>query len=103
MLQEVHMSRKRRKFSPEYKQEVVELVRTSGKPVAQLCAELGVGETAVRRWVAQAEQRDAGPSETQLSTEERAELKRLRRENKRLFMEREILKKATAFFAKESD
>ena len=90
--------RKRRKFSAEYKAETVRLIQTSGK----LALELGIGETALRRWVEQAEvEAGRGPAGT-LKRSEREELAELRRENQRLRMEREILKKATAFFAKES-
>ncbi len=96
------MATKRRKFSPEYKAEVVKLVQESGKSIGQICRELELTDSAVRRWVAQAEI-DAGRGPRgALSSDERAELSRLRRENERLRMEREILKKATAFFAKES-
>lgn len=96
------MARQRRSFSPEYKSEVVKLVREGNKSVGQVCRELDLTETAVRRWVAQAVV-DAGCSgDGALSTDERAELRRLRRENTQLRMEREVLKKATAFFAKES-
>ncbi len=96
------MPRKRRVFSTEYKAEVVKLIQESGKSVGQVCRELDLTETAVRKWVAQAEV-DAGhgPSGA-LTSDERDELRRLRRENTRLRMEREVLKKATAFFAKES-
>ena len=96
------MSRKRRAFSAEYKAEVVKLIQESGKSVGQVCRELDLTETAVRKWVAQGEiDAGRGPSGA-LTSEEREELRRLRRENTRLRMEREILKKATAFFAKES-
>jgi transposase-like protein len=96
------MPRKRRSFSAEYKAEVVELIRTSGKSVGQVARELDLTETAVRKWVAQAEVDAGGGPEGALSSEEREELRRLRREITQLRMEREILKKATAFFAKES-
>ena len=96
------MSRKRRAFSAEYKAEVVKLIQESGKSVGRVCRELDLTETAVRKWVAQGEiDAGRGPSGA-LTSEEREELRRLRRENTRLRMEREILKKATAFFAKES-
>ena len=92
--------RKRRKFTAEYKAEVVRLVQTSGKSVGQVARELDLTETAVREWVRQAridEQRDPrGP----LTSEERAELTRLRREFKTVTMERDFLKKAAAFFAR---
>jgi transposase len=94
--------RKRRAFSPEYKAEVVERIRRSGRSIGAISSELGLTETAVRRWVAQAET-DAGRGESgALTTSEREELVRLRRENRRLTMEHEILRKAAAFFAKES-
>ena len=93
---------KRRSFSDEYKAEAVRLVGKSGKSIGAIARELGLGETALRRWVQQAEI-DAGRGPTgALRTSEREELARLRRDNQRLRMEREILKKATAFFAKES-
>ena len=92
---------KRRRFSDEYKAEAVQLVGSS-KSIGGIARELGLGETALRRWVQQAEI-DAGRGPTgALTTSEREELGHLRRENQRLRMEREILKKATAFFAKES-
>ena len=96
------MPRKRRSFSAEYKAEVVELVRTSGKSAGQVARELDLTETAVRKWVARAEVDAGSGPEGVLSSDEREELRRLRRENTQLRMEREILKKATAFFAKES-
>ncbi len=92
----------RRRFSDEYKAEAVRLVGESGKRVGAIARELGLGETALRRWVQQAEI-DAGRASTgALTASEREELGHLRRENQRLRMECEILKKATAFFAKES-
>ncbi len=94
--------RTRRSFSKEYKAEVVELVCKSGKSVGAVCRDLDLTETAVRRWVSQAEiDSGAGPAGA-LTTEERQELADLRKRVKTLEMEREILKKATAFFAKES-
>jgi len=92
--------RTRRSFSDEYKTEVVELCRTSGKSIAQIARDLGLGETAVRRWVAQAEI-DAG-RRPGLTTEEHAELVALRKENRVLREERDLLRRATAFFAKET-
>jgi transposase len=95
--------RKRRSFSDEFKSETVRLIQESGKSVTAVARELDLTETAVRRWVQQAEidaaQRPNGP----LTTEEREELARLRRDVKTLRLERDILKKATAFFAKESE
>jgi len=94
--------RKRRSFTAEYKAEVVALVRKSGKSMGVIAKELDLTETAVRAWVRQAEvDSGEGPSGA-LTTAEREELARLRKQVKTLEMEREILKKATAFFAKES-
>ena len=92
--------RPRRSFSDEYKAEVVELCCTSGKSIAEVARDLGLGETAVRRWVAQAEI-DAG-RRPGLTTEEHAELVALRKENRVLREERDILRRATVFFAKET-
>ncbi len=94
--------RPRRTFTKEYKAEVVTLIRTGGKSVGAVCRDLGLTETAVRRWVSQAETDSGGGPAGALTTVEREELSALRRRVKTLEMEREILKKATAFFAKES-
>ncbi len=94
--------RKRRSFTDEYKAEVVELIRKSGKSIGAVAKELDLTETAVRAWVHQAEV-DAGRGPAgALTTAEREEFAQLRKRIKTLEMEREILKKATAFFAKES-
>ena len=94
--------RARRKFTAEYKAEVVRLIVDGGKTVGQVSRDLDLTESAVRQWVKQA-RIDAGQGPAgALTTAERAELVALRREAKQLRMEREILKKATAFFAKES-
>jgi transposase len=92
--------RPRRSFSEQFRAETVALVRHSGKTIPEVCRELDLTETAVRRWVAQAEI-DAGHRDG-VSTAEREELARLRREVRVLREEREILKKAAAFFAKET-
>ena len=89
----------RRVFTAEYKAEVVELCRSGGRSIGQVCRDLGLGETAVRRWVSQSEV-DSGQWEG-LTTTEREELASLRKENRILREERDILKRATAFFAKE--
>ena len=94
--------RARRKFTAEYKAEVVRLVWDGGKTIAQGSRDLDLTESAVRQWVKQAKI-DAGKGGAgALTTAERAELVALRREARQLRMEREILKKATAFFAKEN-
>ena len=94
--------RRRRRFTKEYKAEVVDLIRKSGKSVGAVSSELGLTETAVRRWVQQAEIDLGGGPAGALTTEERDELAALRKRVKTLEMEREILKKATAFFVKEN-
>ena len=99
---EQEQGRKRRKFSEEYKAETVRLIQRSGKSIGQMALELGIGETALRRWMDQAEVEAGRGPEGALQRSERAELVELRRENQRLRLEREILKKATAFFARES-
>ncbi len=97
----VHMgSRARRAFTAEFKAETVALIRSSGKTVGQVCRDLDLTETAVRRWMQQAEV-EAG-TRPGLTAAEREELARLRRENLVLRQEREILKKAAAFFATET-
>src|SRR3989442_1215815 len=94
--------RKRRHFTPEYRAEVVRVVRTGGKTAGQVARDLDLTETSVRAWVRQAEIDDGNGPADALTTSERAELATLRRENKTLRLERDILKKATAFFAKET-
>jgi transposase len=86
-----------RSYFDQYRAGVVELCRTSGKSIAQVAHDLGVGETAVRRWVAQADI-DAG-QRSGLTTPEDAELVPLRRENRVLREQRDLLRRATAFFA----
>ena len=96
------MPRKRRSFTAEFKAEAVGLCRVGDRTIRQVAKELDLTETALREWVRRAEiDAGVGPKDA-LTTAEREELQRLRRENKRLLMEREILKKAAAFFAKES-
>ena len=92
--------RPRRSFTKEFKAEVVELVRQDGNTAASVARDLDLTETAVREWARQADI-DEGRSEG-LTTAERDELSRLRRENARLRQDVEILKRATAFFAKEA-
>lgn len=92
--------RKRREFTAEYKAEVVRLVRSSGKSVGQVARELDLTETAVRAWVRQAAIDAKRDPQGPLTTVERAELARLRRELKTVTMERDFLRKAAAFFAR---
>ena len=83
---------KRRRFSAEYKAETVRLIQRSGKSIGKMAVELGIGETALRRWVEQAEVEAGRGPEGALKRSEREELAELRRENQRLRLEREILK-----------
>jgi transposase len=100
MTEHARERRPRRSFSKEYKAEVVELVRTSGKAIAAIARDMDLGETAVREWVRQADV-DAGRRDG-LTSSEREELAALRKENRVLREERDILKRATAFFARET-
>lgn len=93
--------RRRRSFTAEFKAQAVELVRTSGKNIHQAAKDLDLSETALRRWVEQAKRGKPLKGRAPLSSEQE-ELERLRRENQVLRMERDFLKKAAAFFAKES-
>ena len=93
--------RSRRRFSTEFKAETVRLFETSDKTMAAIARDLGVSISAVRSWVKQA-RIDNGQGQGEMTTDEREELTRLRREIRVLKMEREILKNPTAFFTKES-
>jgi len=94
--------RKRRSFTPEFKAEAVRLCKVGDRSVTEVASDLDLTETALREWVKRAEVDAAGASADTLTTDERDELKELRKRVKRLEMEREILKKAAAFFAKEN-
>src|SRR5713101_459168 len=88
------------RYPPEFRQQLVEL-HGAGRRISDLSREFGVSQWAISCWVKQAD-RDIGRGDGGLTTAERQELVRLRRENKRLKMEREILGKAAAWFAQES-
>lgn len=85
---------------PEFRRRAIELARERAKPIARIAADIGISESCLRTWVAQADV-DEGRKEG-LTTAEREELVRLRRENRVLRMEKEILGKAAAFFATEN-
>src|SRR4051794_20566618 len=97
------MARQRRSYSSEFKVEAVKLVTEKGYSVAEAARSLGIGETLLRSWKLALEKspNQAFPGKGNLPAIE-AELHQLRAENKRLQMERDILKKATAFFAREA-
>ncbi len=89
-------------YPPAFRAEAVDLARTSGKGIPQLAQDLGVSEQALRGWMKRADI-DAGRGQPgELTTGEREELRRLRREVKTLQQERDILRKAAAYFAKET-
>ena len=96
------MPRTRPPYPEEFKREAIELVRITGRSERQVAVDLGISDVTLRNWIKQAE-RDEGKRPDGLSTDEREELARLRRENQTLRMEREILRKAAAFFARETD
>jgi transposase len=93
--------RTRRSFTDEYKTSAVRLVLDEGQTVAAAARDLGLTESSLRNWVEQA-RADRTQGKTGLTTAEREELARLRKENRILLEERDILKKATAFFAKQN-
>jgi transposase len=93
--------RPRRAFTPEFKAEIVEVCRRGDRSVGQVAKDFDLTETAVRDWLRQGDL-DAGVRSDGLTTAEREELTRLRRENRRLTEDVEILKRATAFFAKQT-
>lgn len=93
------MPRSRMPYPPEFREEAVRLVRESGKPMAEVARDLGMSVESLRQWIRRSEVEE-GKREG-LTEVEREELRRLRRENRVLREEREILKKAAAFFAKE--
>jgi transposase len=89
-----------RPHPPEFRQRAVELARLREKPVAQIAADLGISESCLRRWMDVADV-DEG-RRPGLTTDEKAELVALRRKNRVLELENEILKRAAAYFAKET-
>jgi transposase len=95
--------RKRRAFTPEFKAEAVRLCRVGDRSVRQVADDLDLTETALRAWVKRADIDAGNGPPGALTTAEREELAKLRREVKRLTMERDILKAAATFFAKESE
>jgi transposase len=94
--------RKRKNYTPEYRRDAAHLVIDTGRPIATVAREIGVGEQLLGRWVAVERSRLDDPPGA-LDVSERAELERLRVEVSELRMDREFLKKATAFFVSENN
>jgi transposase len=92
---------KQRRFTKEFEAEAVRLVETSGRTQREIAEDLGVGVSTLVRWIGRSRDRQIDHPPTDRQEDMVAELKRLRRENEILRQERDILKKATAFFAKE--
>jgi transposase len=90
--------RNRRQFTAEFKRDAVELVRTSGRPIAEIARELGIYDSTLGNWVRQ-DRIDRGDQDG-LSTDDRARLRELERENTRLRMERDLLKRTVAFWVR---
>jgi transposase len=98
------MPGKRKKYTPEFREQAARLVIETGRPVAHVAAEIGVGEQLLGRWVRLARETGTdGDTARVLDDDERAELERLRRENAELRLDREFLKKAAAFFVSEQN
>jgi len=98
---EVHMPRTRQPYPPAFRQQIVELAR-AGRSINELAAEFEPSGETIRNWIKQAHL-DEGTRTDGITTDEREELLRLRKENLRLQQERDILAKATAWFARETD
>lgn len=96
------MPRKQKRFTKEFEEEAVRLVRTSGRTKREIAGDLGVGVSTLTRWIAHSRDRQIdAPEQAAPGEDVAAELKKLRRENEILRQERDILKKATAFFVRE--
>jgi transposase len=91
-------TRKRRNYTEDFKRDAVALVTEQGYKTSEAARSLGIGDNLIRRWKREFEEEASG---ARLGTDEREELKRLRKENRLLRMEKEILKKASQYFAKE--
>jgi transposase len=95
------MKRNRRQYSAEFKAEAVRLTKAPGQSIAAVAKDLGIGDGLLRAWIRQAAIDSGNGQHGALTTIEKEELSSLRREVRQLRIEREILRKATAFFAKE--
>ncbi len=94
--------KKRPRYTAEFKADAARLACQGDKSVGEIARDVGVSETALRRWMQQAEIDEGSGPIGALTTDEREELTRLRRENRQVKLERDFLKKAAAFFAKEN-
>ncbi len=97
------MTKRRRKYTQEFKEEAVKLVLEHGYKISEAAKNLGIHPNLLGRWKRELEGCDSDNDNTTSSATLRAELNRLRKENKQLKLEREILKKAAAFFAREQE
>jgi transposase len=95
------MGKPQRRFTKEFEAEAVRLVETSGRTQREIAGDLGIGLSTLRRWLDKRRERDLEAPPPERQEDLSAELKRLRRENETLRQEREILKRAATFFAKE--
>lgn len=95
------MGKSRPPYPQQFREQAVRLVRNSGKTIEQIARDLGISDQSLRNWIKQVDL-DSGRRTDGLTTEEREEIRRLRREVRILREEREILRKAAAFFAKET-
>jgi transposase len=101
-IEELFMTKKRRVFDDSFKLQVVKMIKDQGLTVVQVCKDLNIGETAVRRWVQQFEAEQLGQAGIgKPLTAEQQRIRQLEQENRQLKMDNDILKKATAFFARE--
>lgn len=88
--------------SPEFRERAVALARLGDKPIITLAKELGISRSCLQNWLAQADADQEGQTSGRLTTAEKAEIAELRRKNKQLELENEILKRAAAYFAREN-
>jgi transposase len=96
------MTRQRRKFDPSFKLEVVRMIKEQGLSISHVGQTMGLGETAIRRWITQFEAEQAGqPGIGKPLTPEQQRIRQLEQENRQLRSDVEVLKKASAFFARE--
>jgi transposase len=96
------VAQRQRRFTPEFKEDVAQLYLSGERTVAELCRDFDLGDTAVRRWIRQAEASQLGREVPATGRNQLEEIEALRKENTTLRMERDVLKRAMAFFARET-